>query len=89
MIISVSGGSILKSGSVALLGLLIATVGMDPMSGFPRFIFGNASLMEGIPFIPVLIGLFALAEVLRAVSRPVAIEQTTTGGTAWPSASDT
>jgi putative tricarboxylic transport membrane protein len=89
MIVSVSGGSILKSGSVALLGLLIATVGMDPISGFPRFLFGNVSLMEGIPFIPVLIGLFALAEVFRAVSRPVAIEQTTTGGIAWPSASDT
>jgi len=89
MIVSVSGGSVLKSGAVAFFGLLIATVGMDPISGFPRFLFGNASLMEGIPFIPVLIGLFALAEVFRAVSRPVAIEQTTTGGAAWPSASDT
>lgn len=66
MIVAVSGRSLLNGGVVAAAGLLLATVGMDPLSGYPRFIFGSVSLMEGMPFIPVLIGLFAIAEALRA-----------------------
>jgi putative tricarboxylic transport membrane protein len=88
MIVSVSGGSVLKSGAVALLGLLIATAGMDPISGYPRFIFGNASLLEGIPFIPALIGLFALAEVFRAFTNRAEIKQSETGSVSWPSLAD-
>ncbi|SMF13996.1 TctA family transporter [Tistlia consotensis] len=51
-----------------LLGLFIATIGIDPMSGFPRFTFGNVDLMGGINFIPAMIGMFALAEVIRSVT---------------------
>lgn len=64
MIISVSEGSLLKGCIVATFGLLLSTVGMDPIAGYPRFLFGSVSLMEGMPFIPALIGLFAIAEVL-------------------------
>ncbi len=88
MIISVSGGSLLKSVAVAIFGLLIATVGMDPISGYPRFLFGSVSLMEGVPFIPALIGLFALAEVFRAMLGTPHVAQTTTGKVAWPSLAD-
>lgn len=88
MIVSVSGGSVLKSGAVALFGLLIATVGMDPISGYPRFLFGNASLLEGVPFIPALIGLFALAEVFRALNNRVEIKQDDTGSVSWPAPAD-
>ncbi len=51
----------------ALFGLFLATVGIDPMAGIPRFTFGLPSLMSGIDFIPVLIGLFAISEMLRQV----------------------
>jgi putative tricarboxylic transport membrane protein len=64
MIVAVSEGSLLKGAIVAVFGLLLSTVGMDPLAGYPRFLFGSVSLMEGMPFIPALIGLFAIAEVL-------------------------
>ncbi|MFN2352257.1 MAG: tripartite tricarboxylate transporter permease [Kiritimatiellia bacterium] len=63
LITALSGDSLLKGAIVTVAGLLCATVGMDPVSGYPRFLFGSVSLMEGLPFIPVLIGLFAIAEV--------------------------
>ncbi|MBM4155241.1 MAG: C4-dicarboxylate ABC transporter permease [Lentisphaerae bacterium] len=65
-IVALSGESLLKGAVAAVGGLLLATVGMDPVSGYPRFILGQASLMEGVPFIPALIGLFAVAEVFCA-----------------------
>ena len=47
------------------IGLLIATVGIDPAAGFPRFTFGNVDLMSGVNFIPTLIGMFAVSELMR------------------------
>ncbi|WP_237213633.1 tripartite tricarboxylate transporter permease [Falsiroseomonas oryziterrae] len=47
------------------LGLLLATVGIDPSAGFPRFTFGEVELMQGINFIPTMIGMFAVSELLR------------------------
>lgn len=52
------------------IGLLLSTVGFDMISGAPRFTFGTITLMEGIHFIPVMIGIFAVAEVLRALIHP-------------------
>jgi putative tricarboxylic transport membrane protein len=48
-----------------LLGLIIGTIGIDPAAGFPRFTFGNVDLMSGISFIPAMIGMFAISEILR------------------------
>lgn len=64
----ISGSSPVKGGLSLLVGLLIATVGLDPMSGQPRFTFGSVELMGGINFIAAMIGMFALAEVLRSVT---------------------
>jgi TctA family transporter len=50
-----------------LLGLLIGTIGIDPAAGFPRFTFGSVELLQGISFIPAMIGLFAIAEILRGI----------------------
>lgn len=55
----------LKSIISLLLGLLITTVGMNNVSGYPRFTFGNPDLLGGLSLIPVMIGMFALPEVLR------------------------
>ena len=48
-----------------LMGLLLATVGSDPIMGFPRFTWGNSTLLSGINLIPVMIGMFAAAEVFK------------------------
>lgn len=64
MIAAVSGRDPLKGLISAGLGLLIATVGLDPMSGFQRFTFGSVNLLGGIPLVPLMIGLFALSEIL-------------------------
>jgi putative tricarboxylic transport membrane protein len=52
------------------VGLLISTMGIDMVSGTPRFTFGQTELLDGLNFIPVMIGLFGLSEVLRNIRRP-------------------
>jgi len=51
----------------AALGLLVSTVGMDITTGLPRFTWGNMELLEGVGFIPAMVGLFGLSEVLKNV----------------------
>ncbi|WP_042143561.1 tripartite tricarboxylate transporter permease [Paucisalibacillus sp. EB02] len=65
MIISVSGDNLRKGIIMGLLGMLIATVGLDPISGLPRFSFGDSYMMGGINLIPALIGLFAISEIVK------------------------
>lgn len=69
IIAGVSGNSLVRGLISASLGLLAATVGLDPVFGTPRFTFGSTNLMGGLDFIPVLIGLFAIPEVLAEMSR--------------------
>lgn len=57
-------GSTLRGLIGVVLGLLVGTVGLDPLTATPRFTFGNISLTEGVPFAAVLIGLFGFAVVL-------------------------
>ncbi|SDU33079.1 tripartite tricarboxylate transporter permease [Stappia sp. ES.058] len=61
----VSHGGVAKGMLSLLLGLFIAQIGLDPLMGQPRFTFGIAELSGGISFIPAMIGMFALAEILR------------------------
>jgi putative tricarboxylic transport membrane protein len=67
IISSMSGKSLLKGFIAMFLGLLIKTVGLDPFTGTERFTFGVDKLMDGISFIPALIGLFALSEVFIGI----------------------
>lgn len=62
----VSSGGMAKGALSLLLGLLISQVGLDPLMGTQRFTFGVTELSGGISFIPAMIGMFALAEILRA-----------------------
>jgi putative tricarboxylic transport membrane protein len=66
VIISISGKSITKGLISAFFGLILATVGMDKVSGYLRFT-KLPGLYEGVPFIPALIGLFALSEVFNNI----------------------
>ncbi len=62
---SVSRAPVLRSLIAAALGMLLATVGIDRVSGTARFTFGQPSLSSGLDFIAIMIGLFGLSEVLR------------------------
>jgi putative tricarboxylic transport membrane protein len=59
------GKSILKGFLMAFLGLFLGCTGMDYISGTPRFTFGSLELTEGVGFVPVVMGIFGVAEVLR------------------------
>jgi putative tricarboxylic transport membrane protein len=64
-----SGGSMLKGLLSASIGMVLATVGSDPMVGTPRFTFGMTSLMDGLTYVPLLVGLFAVAEIIEEATR--------------------
>lgn len=63
------GGSPVKSYLMVTAGLLLATVGMEPLSGLPRFTFGQLELGQGIELVPVAMGLYGIAEVLTIAER--------------------
>jgi len=65
MISSLGSKSVVKNLLGGTIGVFIACVGMDNISGFSRYDFGLTHLMDGISFIPVMIGLFAATEVFR------------------------
>jgi len=58
-------GDPLKGLLSLFIGLAIGCIGIDPAAGQPRFTFGNVDLLSGINFIPTLIGMFAVSELLR------------------------
>jgi putative tricarboxylic transport membrane protein len=68
-----SGGSMLKSLVMAVLGLLLGMIGIDPMTGFSRFSFGLVELGDGIGVVPVAVGLFGLSEILLTAGQPIAV----------------
>jgi len=57
-------GSMLKSLMMALLGLLIGLIGLDPFTAKPRFAMGFKELMDGVGIVPLVMGLFGISEVL-------------------------
>ena len=60
-----AAGSVLKAITSLMLGLLVSTVGLDVVSGYPRFTFGSTELLGGVSFIPAMVGMFAISEILR------------------------
>jgi putative tricarboxylic transport membrane protein len=75
MVASLATKNIFKGMIATLFGLLIVTIGTDPFSGMPRLSFGRFELMNGINFLIVMIGVFAIAEVLVQVQRPAVQEK--------------
>ena len=59
-----SGGSVLTGFLMVGIGLAIGTVGMESVSGFPRFTFGSVPLSQGIELVPLIMGLYGVAEIL-------------------------
>ena len=67
---SVIGDSPARGLASAAIGILVAAVGFDPITGVPRFTFGSYELVDGVALVPLMIGIFVLGEVLVQVGRP-------------------
>ncbi len=70
VIASLTEGSLVKGLIGGVLGLMVATVGTDPVSGVSRFTFGHSELLGGIEFILVMVGVFAVSELLIQAGTP-------------------
>jgi putative tricarboxylic transport membrane protein len=66
-----SGGSMVKSLAMAVLGLLLGMIGIDQMSGYFRFSYGIVELGDGLGVVPIAVGLFGIAEVLATAGQEV------------------
>ena len=76
VIVAISGKSVAKGLISAFFGMLLCTVGLDPTNGIPRFITTKQTgLLDGFQFIPTLIGLFAVSEVIAGVERIIRGEE--------------
>ena len=75
MIGVLSGQSVVKGLSVALLGLLLTTVGYADATGVPRFYFGVNYLLDGIPIIPIVLGLFGIPELMELAVKNTSISR--------------
>lgn len=62
-----SSGNMLKGLLSGGIGLLVATIGLDPNAAVPRFIFGHYQLIQGVEVIPAMIGLFSFSQVLYLI----------------------
>ncbi|MCM3760500.1 tripartite tricarboxylate transporter permease [Alkalihalobacillus oceani] len=71
MISSLAGDSLVKGLLAGLVGIALAMVGSAPIDAFPRFTFGYSALDAGFNLLPVLIGLFAVAEIIKASERKI------------------
>ncbi len=80
MVGSLSGQSIAKGVTAALFGLLIATIGLPESQAIPRYTFGTLYLLDKLPLIPVLLGLFAIPEIMELALKDVSIARTGKGG---------
>ena len=78
MVGSLAGHSVAKGIAAACFGLLLATVGFPESSATPRYNFGTLYMMDSLPLIPVLLGLFALPEIMELAIKNVSISRTGT-----------
>lgn len=69
LVIGLAGKNLLAALLMTVLGLLLAMIGLDPVRGAPRFTFGIPELYDGIGFVPVVMGLFGIGELLLAAER--------------------
>jgi putative tricarboxylic transport membrane protein len=67
-ICGISAGNILKGLISGLIGLLVTTIGLDPIMGMPRYTFGFSRMISGINILPFMIGMFAIPQIIRSFS---------------------
>jgi TctA family transporter len=84
-----SRGNTLKGLMSATLGLLISTIGIDVTTGYPRFTFGVTDLMDGVGFIPAMIGLFGLSAVFKRVTQKSQLQLSAVSEVVKPNSKET
>jgi putative tricarboxylic transport membrane protein len=67
MLICLASGSILKAIIISVAGVFLGTIGTDIYTGVPRFTYGSVTLWDGVGLIPVVMGIFGIAEVLEGL----------------------
>ncbi len=67
---NVTGTSLIKALMMAVVGLILGTIGLDPVTGNERFTFGSTYLLGGIEFVAVAIGVFGIGEILVNAAKP-------------------
>lgn len=67
MVSSLGSDSLLKSILMAVFGIFVSLIGKESMSGFSRFTFGTITLSDGVGLVPVVMGMFGIAEVLANI----------------------
>jgi len=70
LVVTLGSSSVLRGLITTVFGLLLAMVGTDPVMGLPRLTFGQMHLLDGIAFIPAIIGLFGVGEILKNLEDP-------------------
>jgi putative tricarboxylic transport membrane protein len=70
LVTSLAGQSLIAGVLMTIVGLLISLIGIDPVRGAPRFTFGMPELYDGLGFIPVVMGLFGIGEILATAEKP-------------------
>ncbi|MGL6208517.1 MAG: tripartite tricarboxylate transporter permease, partial [Paracoccaceae bacterium] len=85
---AMSPGPMLPTLALLLTGAALGLVGTDLAGGHPRFAFGVQQLRDGIGFVPLVIGLFGLAELMRVLASPNRPFRTPTIGRPWPTMAD-
>ncbi|MGV0909855.1 tripartite tricarboxylate transporter permease [Martelella sp. FOR1707] len=73
MVGAVSGNAVSKGLGAAVLGLMLSQIGYPVASSMPRYFFGERSLLDGLPLVPVILGLFGLPEMMDLAARRTAI----------------
>ncbi len=67
MVSYLARGSKIKALMIAALGMMVATMGQDPVKGIERFTYGTVTLMDGIGLVPVIMGIFGIPEILENI----------------------
>ncbi|WP_422447664.1 tripartite tricarboxylate transporter permease [Thermoanaerobacterium sp. DL9XJH110] len=70
LLFNISGKSPLKSALMVMIGLMVSTIGFDPMTGVSRFTMGIINLEDGIEFIIFTMGLYGVGEILASICQP-------------------
>lgn len=87
IIASVAADNIVKGLAAGALGLVIACIGSDPLTGYARLTFGTQALQSGVNFVPALIGLFSVSQVMvtsETIFNQEKKEFASTKGRFWP-----
>lgn len=69
LVVGLAGNNMWAALLMTIVGLLIAMVGLDPVRGAPRFTYGIEPLIDGVGFVPIVMGLFGVAELLIAAEK--------------------